>query len=78
MSEYAELQRRRFVLEAEAQAALARRGAQRLRAYRRRSYTRVPTGEGPPAPPSQRLEEGSASPRRESPAKEAVAAGAGE
>ena len=59
-------------------AALARRGAQRLRAYRRRSYTRVPTGEGPPAAPSQRLEEGSASPRRESPAKEAAAAGAGE
>ena len=60
-------------------AALARRGAQRLRAYRRRSsYARVPTGEGPPAAPSQRLEEGSASPRRESPAKEAAAAGAGE
>ena len=59
-------------------AALARRGAQRLRAYRRRSYTRVPTGDGPPAAPSQRLEEGSASPRRESPAKEAAAAGAGE
>ena len=56
-------------------AALARRGAQRLRAYRRRSYARVPTGEGPPAAPSTRLEEGSASPRRESPAKEAAAAG---
>ena len=58
-------------------AALARRGAQRLRAYRRRSsYARVPTGEGPPAAPSTtRLEEGSASPRRESPAKEAAVPG---
>ena len=45
-------------------AALARRGAQRLRAYRRRSsYARVPTGEGPPAAPSTTMLE-DAAPRR--------------